>query len=60
MYQTNNDFLAVRQLIIEQHKKRRTDHILFVNGLPLVILEYKDPSNPTVDITHAYNQLGKN
>ena len=35
---TNNDFLAVRQLIIEQHKKRRTDHILFVNGLPLVIL----------------------
>ena len=33
--------------------------ILFVNGLPLVILEYKDPSNHSVDITHAYNQLGK-
>ena len=35
---TNNDFLAVRQLIIEQHKQKRTDHILYVNGLPLVQL----------------------
>ena len=53
-----NDFLAVRQLIIEQHKQRRTDHILFVNGLPLVLLEYKDPTNQSTDIIQAYKQLG--
>ena len=54
----NNDFLAVRQLNIEQHALRRTDHILFVNGLPLVLLEYKDPTNSSADIVSAYNQLG--
>ena len=54
----NNDFLAVRQLIIEQHAQKRTDHILFVNGLPLVLLEYKDPTNKSADIVQAYKQLG--
>jgi type I restriction enzyme, R subunit len=55
---TNNDFLAVRQLIIKQHEQKRTDHILFVNGLPLVLLEYKDPTNSSADIVQAYKQLG--
>jgi type I restriction enzyme, R subunit len=55
---TNNDFLAVRQLIIKQHEQKRTDHILFVNGLPLVLLEYKDPTNSSANIVSAYNQLG--
>ena len=54
----NNDFLAVRQLIIEQHKQKRTDHLLYVNGLPLVLLEYKDPTNQSADIVQAYKQLG--
>ena len=54
----NNDFLAVRQLIIKQYEQRRTDHILFVNGLPLVLLEYKDPTNSSADIVQAYKQLG--
>ena len=55
---TNNDFLAVRQFIIEQHKQKRTDHILFVNGLPLVLLEYKDQTNTSADIVQAYKQVG--
>ena len=55
---TNNDFLAVRQLIIEQHKQKRTDHVLYVNGLPLVLLEYKDPANASAGIVQAYKQLG--
>ena len=54
----NNDFLAVRQLIIKQHEQKRTDHILFVNGLPLVLLEYKDPTNTSADIVQAHKQLG--
>ena len=54
----NNDFVAVRQIIISQHKDRRPDHIIFVNGLPLVIMEYKDPTNTSTDIISAYKQLG--
>ena len=54
----NNDFTAVRQLIISQHKQRRLDHTIFINGLPLIILEYKDPTNTSADIVTAYNQLG--
>ena len=54
----NNDFLAVRQLIIEQKKQRRPDHILFVNGLPLVLLEYKDKFNTSTTIVDAHKQLG--
>jgi len=53
-----NDFVAVRQLIILQHKQRRLDHTIFINGLPLIILEYKDPTNTSADIVTAYNQLG--
>ena len=55
----NNNFAAIRQFIIIQHKEKRPDHILFVNGIPLVILEYKDPTNTSTDIISAYDQLGK-
>ena len=55
----NNNFAAVRQLIVVQHKQKRLDHTLFINGLPLVILEYKDPTNTSADIVAAYNQLGE-
>lgn len=54
----NNNFVAVRQLIVRQYKERRLDHTIFVNGLPLVILEYKDPTNQSVNISTAYDQLG--
>ena len=46
----NNNFLALRQFVVEQVGKCRTDHIVFVNGLPLVILEYKDPTNRSATI----------
>ena len=55
----NNDFVAIRQLIVQQHKQKRLDHVIFVNGLPLVLLEYKDPTNTSADIVTAYNQLGE-
>ena len=55
----NNEFVAVRQLIVLQHKQKRLDHVIFVNGLPLIILEYKDPTNTSADIVAAYNQLGE-
>jgi len=55
----NNNFLAARQFIVNQHERKRADHVVFVNGIPLVILEYKDPTNTSATITTAYHQLGE-
>ena len=55
----NNNFLAVRQFMIKQHESKRADHVVFVNGIPLVILEYKDPTNQSATILSAYHQLGE-
>jgi type I restriction enzyme R subunit len=53
-----NDFLAVNQFtIVEAGENRRPDVVLFVNGLPLVLLELKDPTTETADIWSAFNQL---
>ena len=54
----NNEFLAVRQLHVHQYETRRPDHVIFVNGIPLVILEYKNPVDISTDIVSAFNQLG--
>ena len=54
-----NDFLVVRQLTmeIEQNRHIRPDLVLFVNGLPLVVIELKDPTNAEADLQTAYRQL---
>jgi len=54
----NNDFLAVRQFYVTQHATRKVDHVIFINGLPLVLLEYKDPAKKSETIKKAYDQLG--
>ena len=54
----NNDFLAVNQFtVIEKDKKRRLDIVLFINGIPLVFFELKNPLEESTDIKYAYNQL---
>ncbi|MBU4492310.1 MAG: hypothetical protein KKD69_07600 [Euryarchaeota archaeon] len=54
----NNEFLAVNQFtIIENNNHRRVDIILFVNGLPLVVIELKNPADETATIWSAFNQL---
>jgi len=55
----NNNFLAVRQFIVEQHKKRRADHVIFLNGIPIIVLEYKNPFDISTTIIDAFNQLGE-
>ncbi len=53
-----NEFLAVNQFtIIENGKERRPDILLFVNGLPLVIIELKNPAEETATIWTAYDQV---
>ncbi|WP_218936868.1 type I restriction endonuclease subunit R [Bacillus toyonensis] len=52
-----NDFLAVNQYTIIGIEERRPDVIVFVNGLPLVVVELKSASDENVGIENAYNQI---
>lgn len=53
-----NQFLVVNQLTITGTKgNRRPDIVVFINGLPLAVVELKNPADNTADIWHAYNQL---
>lgn len=55
---SNNEWLAVNQFSIKgPHHTRRPDIILFVNGLPLVLLELKNPADEAADIWKAYDQI---
>lgn len=54
----NNTFYAVNQYTyIENSNNRRPDVILFINGLPLVLMELKSPSKDEVGAENAYNQI---
>lgn len=53
-----NDWLVVSQLtVVEGNNKRRPDLVLYVNGLPLAVIEFKSPSDPNATIEGAHNQL---
>ena len=54
----NNTFYAVNQYTyIENGNNRRPDIILFINGLPLVLMELKSPSQEASGVENAYNQI---
>ena len=53
-----NDFLAVNQFaVVENKNSRRPDVVLFVNGLPLGIIELKNPTDEDATIWSAWQQL---
>lgn len=52
-----NDLLAVRQFTVQGAKLRRPDIVLFVNGLPLVVIELKNPAQLNADFESAWNQI---
>ena len=53
-----NDWLAVNQFtVIEHDHNRRPDVVLFVNGLPVAVMELKNPSDENATLEGAYNQL---
>ncbi len=55
---THNEWLAINQFSIKgPHHTRRPDIILFVNGLPLVLLELKNPADENADIWKAFDQI---
>jgi type I restriction enzyme R subunit len=54
----NNEFLVVNQFtVIEGNTNKRPDVILFVNGLPLVVIELKNATDENATIQSAFNQL---
>ena len=54
---SNNDFTVANQWTIIENSERRADIVLFVNGLPLVVVELKSPSREETDASAAYRQL---
>ena len=54
----SNDWLAVNQFtVIEGQNNRRPDVVLFVNGLPLAVIELKNPGDENATLEGAFNQL---
>jgi len=54
----DNEFLVVNQFtVIEDKRNRRPDVVVFINGLPLGVIELKNPAEEKATIRHAFNQL---
>ena len=53
-----NQWLVVNQFSVEGPKQtRRPDVVVFINGLPLAVIELKNPADKNADIWHAFHQL---
>ena len=53
----NNDWLAVNQFTVVENSERRPDVVLFINGLPLAVIEFKNPTNEKATILTAFRQI---
>ncbi|HKK43569.1 MAG TPA: type I restriction endonuclease subunit R, partial [Bacteroidales bacterium] len=54
----NNRFLAVNQFtVVENNNNKRPDVLLFVNGIPLVVIELKNPADENATINSAFKQV---
>ena len=55
----NNDWLAINQFTVQEPRgtPRRPDVVMFVNGLPLAVIELKNPADEDATIWTAFNQL---
>jgi type I restriction enzyme R subunit len=54
----HNQFLVVNQYtIIENNQNKRPDILLFINGIPLFVIELKNPTDENADILSAYKQI---
>lgn len=52
-----NDWLTVNQFTIVDRSHRRPDVLIFINGLPLALIELKNPADEDADIWDAYQQV---
>ena len=56
-HEDENDFLVVNQYTVQELDTKRPDIVVFVNGLPMVVIELKSPSREETDASEAYLQL---
>ncbi len=54
---TNNSFIIANQWTFVENSEKRPDILLFINGLPLVLMELKSPSREETDVSAAYRQI---
>jgi type I restriction enzyme R subunit len=54
----NNEFLVVNQFTVrENNVNKRPDVVIFINGLPLIVIELKNPADENATVKDAFNQL---
>jgi type I restriction enzyme, R subunit len=54
----NNEFTVVNQFsVIENNQRKRLDIVLFINGIPIVVMELKNPISENVSLHNAYKQI---
>ena len=53
----NNDWLAVNQFTVREKSDRRPDIVLFINGLPLAVIELKNPTDEKATVLTAFHQI---
>ena len=53
----NNSFIVANQWTFIENSKKRPDVLLFLNGLPVVLVELKSPSREETDASEAYTQI---
>lgn len=53
----NNSFIIANQWTFVENSEKRPDILLFINGLPLVLMELKSPSREETDASAAYRQI---
>lgn len=55
--QDNNSFIIANQWTFVENSEKRPDVLLFINGLPLMLMELKSPSREETDASEAYRQI---
>lgn len=53
----NNSFIVSDEVPILGKNSRRTDLLIFINGLPLILFEFKNPFDAKVSVENAHNQI---
>ncbi len=53
----NNSFIVANQWTFIENSEKRPDIVIFLNGLPVVIVELKSPSRAETEVSDAYRQL---
>lgn len=53
----NNTFTVINQWTVVDNAEKRPDIVIFVNGIPVIVIELKSPSRENTDVSEAYRQL---